>query len=604
MVDAQSPASNAMTLGRRGLERTQQIKPRTEADREEMLFLECMQEFAQMQLQRNTFGGHWEEVAELIYPTYRNTFFYGNFNWQGEKKTHRQIDASGMVALSRFTAICDSLLTPRNMIWQELHPDDEYLEKSRRVRLYFETVTKLLFKYRYAARANFAANNHQNFSMLGAFGNHCMFIDEFDMRLGGGPGLRYKSIPIGEMFFGENHQGQVNRFIRWFKLTAQQAFEKFGAAGFPTSLQPALEANSSTLYNFLHQVKPRTDYDPLRLDHFGKPYASYYFSIEGRVLCEEAGYSSFPTAIGRYEQGPNEIYGRGPAMNVLPALKTLNAEKGTFLTQGHRAAAPPLLTHDDGLINPNVRPNSINAGGMNADGKPLIGILPTGQIQTTEEMMKEEKSLINDVFLVTLFQILEETPQMTATEVIERTNEKGILLAPTMGRQDSEYLGPMTDRELDVLANLRLLPPMPPELLEARGKYKVVYTSPLARAARAQESAGWMRTVEMAKEMVAVTQDMSILDPFAFDRAIPAIARNQSVPESWMATDDEIKKKQQARAQQSERQMQAQEAGGKAALMKAQAVAQAAQQSAPPGRGIGRNPGVTPQAQPQQQPGA
>ena len=36
--------------------------------------------------------------------------------------------------------------------------------------------------------------------------------------------------------------------------------------------------------------------------------------------------------------------------------------------------------------------------------------------------------VINDAFLVTLFQILTETPEMTATEVIERTREKGALL--------------------------------------------------------------------------------------------------------------------------------------------------------------------------------
>jgi hypothetical protein len=30
------------------------------------------------------------------------------------------VDATGMMALSRFAAICDSLLTPRNMIWHQL----------------------------------------------------------------------------------------------------------------------------------------------------------------------------------------------------------------------------------------------------------------------------------------------------------------------------------------------------------------------------------------------------------------------------------------------------------------------------------------------------
>ena len=51
--------------------------------------------------------------------------------------------------------------------------------------------------------------------------------------------------------------------------------------------------------------------------------------------------------------------------------------------------------------------------------------------------MDEERSLINDAFLVSLFQILTETPNMSATEVIERTNEKGILLAPTVGALDA-----------------------------------------------------------------------------------------------------------------------------------------------------------------------
>ena len=137
-------------------------------------------------------------------------------------------------------------------------------------------------------------------------------------------------------------------------------------------------------------------------------------------------------------------------------------------------------------------------------------------------MMEHEAALINDAFLVTLFQILTETPQMTATEVIERTNEKGILLAPTIGRQQSEYLGPLIDRELDVLAAQNLLPPMPPRLREAQGEYEVRYDSPLARAQRAQEAAGFIRTVETVKELVNITQDTSLLDPFDFLTAIPA----------------------------------------------------------------------------------
>lgn len=560
--------------------------PRVMTAREEDIVADSMREFSQLQTWRNTFASHWEEVAELVLPTSRNTFYYGNYNWPGQKKTDRQIDSSGALALGRFAAICDSLLTPRNMMWHTLSADDDYVMKDRPTRLWFEQATRILFKFRYAPLANFTSQNQNNYQQLGAFGTAGMFIDEFDNSLNPGHrGIRYRSIPLGELFLRENHQGMVDGFIRWFRMTARQAYQRWGDK-IPEQLLPALKMESETLFNFIHRVCPRTDYDPDRLDMRGKPYASYYICLEGRALMQEGGYRMIPAAISRYEQAPQEVYGRSPAMMVLPALKTLNAEKRVFLKAGHRAADPVLLTADDGIVDMSMRPGALNKGGVTADGKPLVQVLPTGQIQVTKEMMDEERQLINDAFLVSLFQILTESPQMTATEVIERTNEKGILLAPTVGRQQSEYLGPMIDRELDVLSSQGLLPPMPPRLKEARGAYQTVYTSPLSRAMRAQEAAGFIRTVETVKELVNITQDHSLLDPFNFDVAIPEIADIQAVPVSWMADDDQIKAKRKQRADQLERQQQIQEAPAKAAMMKAEAVQAKAGigQQPPPGQ--------------------
>jgi hypothetical protein len=189
-----------------------------------------------------------------------------------------------------------------------------------------------------------------------------------------------------------------------------------------------------------------------------------------------------------------------------------------------------------------------------------VQTLPTGQVQVTVEMMQEERELIKDAFLVSLFQILTESPQMTATEVIERTNEKGILLAPTVGRQQSEYLGPMIDRELSLLAEMRLLEPMPPAIREARGEYHVNYTSPLARAQRAQEVAGMSRTLEMTLNIVNTTQDPEPLDNFDFDTIVRDTATIQGVAESWMADPKMVQAKRDKRARRRcrRRQMQIQ----------------------------------------------
>ena len=547
---------------------------RASNDYEDGIVAETLQEFNEMLADRTIFASHWEEVAELINPTQRNTFQYGNYNTPGQKKTDRQVDATGMLALSRFSAICDSLLTPSNSYWHGLEASDDYVMKDRATRLWYEQATRILFKLRYAPSANFISQNQSKYQSIGAYGNTGLFIDELDPMLTGGRGFRYKAVPMGELFFHENHQGAVDGFIRWFRFTARQAYQKWPDT-FPETLRPALEQNSQMKFDFLHRVCLRKDYDPSRLDMRGKRFASYYVCINSKTLLQEGGYRSFPLDVLRYDQSPGEVYARSPAMMVLPALKTLNAEKRTFLKQGHRASDPVLLTADDGLLSGfDMTPGAQNAGGISPDGKRLVDILPTGNIQINQDMMKEERELINDAFLVTLFQILTETPQMSATEVIERTNEKGILLAPTVGRLRPDV---QIDREIDIALYNNWLPPMPPRLREAARSgaliHTTVHTSPLSKAMQAQEAAGFFRTIEGVKELVAVTQDQSLLDPFDFDAATRGIAEIQSVRESWMADDNKIAAKRKARADAAQRQEMIQAAPAAAAMMKARAAA-------------------------------
>lgn len=556
---------------------------------------ELMREFSDMTTWRNTYAAQLEETAQLIWPEYRNTFYYGSWNWPGMKKTQTQIDASGMLALQRFAAITDSLLTPANSQWHGLEADNDYLMKDRQTRLYFDTVTRLLFKYRRDPHANFRGQNNARWRSVGAFGNATMFIDAFDgAQYHGKRGIRYRAVPLGETFFGENHQGEVDRVYRWFRLSAYQARQKWGFV--PAQLEAALKSGSNWPYNFLHIVKPRTDYDPKRLSAKGMPWSSHYVSIEGQCLMkEEGGYRTFPYAVSRYDVAPREVYGRGPAQMILPALKTLNAQKSVFLTQGHRAAAPVLLVADDGVVGMNLRPGAINKGGVNAAGQELVKVLPSGNIQIVKEMMAEERSLIDDMFLVTLYKVLSEHPNMTATQVIELVNEKGMLVAPTLGQQETP-LSLQIEREIDVLAHQGLLPPMPPALREAKGEYQVVYTSPLALTQRAAAAAGFMRTVETAKEIVNITQDPQYLDWANFDVALPEIARNQGTFERWMNDKQTIANKRTARAKMQAQEQQIKALPNQAAMISAQAKMAKAQPGVAPGQGGFGGP--------QQQPGA
>jgi hypothetical protein len=228
-----------------------------------------------------------------------------------------------------------------------------------------------------------------------------------------------------------------------------------------------------------------------------------------------------------------------------------------MLVQGHRTVDPVLLYHDDGVLGGNfkVRAGKAIAGGVSAEGRPLVQTLPVGNIAVGDKLMEMERQTIKDAFLINLFQILIDTPQMTATEVLERAREKGMLIAPTAGRLQAEFLGRMIEREIQVLAMQGLLPPMPPLLQQAGDvEYKIEYDSPMSRMQRAEKAAGFMRALDSAANYAKMTMDPAPLDFFNFDVAMPEILDIQGAPTSWTRSLEEVEEIRAGRAEQQQQQ--------------------------------------------------
>ena len=536
---------------------------------QEELANQLVGDFKKLQKNRSTLDSHCQEIAERILPDDKNLFNTWNSGVsqldEGAKRNQELYDSTGLLALERFAAIVDSLLTPRNSFWHSLKTNNKTLEKNKAVQDYFQEINEILFEERYSPQGNFTSQNQMQYMSLGAYGTGSLFIDN----LFGMPGIRYKNVHLSELYLQQNHQGVVDRVCRSFPLTAREAYSQFGER-LPDQIISQLKVDPDKKYQFLHWVSTRKDYDPYRKDYLGMPFAGYYVSMEGNKLLSEGGYNTFPYATSRYRQITGEAYGRSIAMNVLPAIKTLNEQKKTILKQGHLATDPIILANDDGIIDLyDGLPGSVIPGGVSKDGRPLVQPMPVGRVDIGVELMDEERKLINDSFLVTLFQILVETPEMTATEVLERTREKGILLAPTIGRQQSEYLGPMIEREIDILSRQGRLPPQPRMLQEAEGEYKIIYDSPLTRTQKAEWAAGAMRTVQQLQEVAVATQNPSLLDYINWDVAAPAMAEIYGTPSTWLNDQQTILQIRQGRAQQMQQQQQIEAAPAIAGMAKA-----------------------------------
>ena len=215
---------------------------------------------------------------------------------------------------------------------------------------------------------------------------------------------------------------------------------------------------------------------------------------------------------------------------------------------------PPILLSQDGSLSGfNMHPGSLVWGGVNEDGQELAKPFRVGgDLAISFEMMEQKRKMINDAFFVTLFRILVDNPQMTATEAMLRAQEKGQLMAPTGGRLQSEFCGSIIQREIEILSNAGELPPMPQEIMDAGGiaALDIEYTSPLNRAQRAEEGVAILRTIETAG--VIAQFDPTIKDVFKGSDIMRELAQINGMRTSLLHSAEEMEEKDAAAAQQAQ----------------------------------------------------
>lgn len=472
-----------------------------------------VQRFERLKSGRTYWDQHWEEIAERIWPSANQ--FEERRTWQpGEKRTERVFDATAPIALEKFAAAMESLLTPRHQRWHRLRASDERLNENADVKQWFEELVRLLFSMRESPKASYYSQIHESYKSLGAFGTQVLYVDE---RADGG--ARYRHIHIGQVYAETDAHGQVDTIYRLFPLSAKAAEQRWGDQ-IPDAVKQSLEKDPYKKFDFLHYVAPRQNIESESLGPDSMPVRSVHIYPEDRTVIDDGGFHEMPYLFSRWTVNPVETYGRSPAMLVLPSIKMANEMQKTFIRTGHKVADPPLLARDEGVIGAStgrrvrLMPGGITYGGLDSQGKETLKPFLSGaRLDITEGMLEKEREIINEAFLVPLFQALEERPpNMTATEVLERAKEKAQMLAPAIGRQQAELIGPQIAREVGILVRQGFVSPPPEALLEAEGEYEIEYVSPATLMQRHDEIIGIQRTLEVGAPFIAA--DPTVLDIF------------------------------------------------------------------------------------------
>ena len=522
-----------------------------------------LKRYRTLQTNRSHWESHWQELGDYICPrkadiTKKRT--------GGDKRTELLFDGTAVHAAELMSASLHGMLTNAATPWFDLRYENDELNGDDEAKEWLEGATDVM--YQHLNRSNFQEQIHELYSDLVTFGTAVIFIENDD-----DDGFRFSTRHIAEVYVSENEQGRVDTVFRKYKTTARAAVRQFGEQQVTQRISKLNVDDPYAEIELLHIVMPREDRDRRKKNAKNKPFASIYIDPDEKVVIGESGYDEFPYCVPRFLKASFEIgYGRSPAMTALPDTKRGNKMSEVVIRASQLQIHPPLMVPDDGFMLPvRTTPGGLNfyRSGTRDRIEPLnIGANnPLGEMQ-----LEQRRQAIRAAFYVDQL-ILGTGPQMTATEVVQRTEEKMRLLGPVLGRLQAELLQPLIGRCFAVLSRQKAFAPAPPMLQD--GNIDIEYVSPLAKAQRTGDIQGILQMIEFLMPLMQL--DQGVADYLDMDGLAKHIIKVTGTPAAVVRGEGEVAgiRENRAAAMQAEQE-----------LMAAQQMASAAGEAAPALRAV------------------
>lgn len=512
---------------------------------------------------RQSFESHWKEIAELLRP--RRLRLQTSDRNKGDKRNQKIVDSTGVFAANTFAAGMTTGITSAARIWFRMTIADKELLERENVKRWLEEVRERMASV--LLRSNFYSVLPTFYSDLGVFGTTAQIVEEDAEKV-----IRCAHVALGEYWVGYNEKQQVRVFMREFQMTVRQIVGKFGKR-LPTgeisteNLSETVQSNwrnaaTEIGIDVCHIIYENPDYDETRLNAKHKRFASCYFEVGGRtnVFLEEGGYNEWPVMAVRWETAGGDVYGTDcPGMTALGDVKELMFSKKLGQGALHKAVNPPMIA-PAGMKNiaSSILPGGVTYFDETTEKKYRAAVDTTQfRLDYLQVWVKDIRDLIKRAFREDLFLMISNIErEVTATEVLEKKEEKLMALGPVLEAVNEGFLDPFFDRLYGIMSRRGMFPPPPPELADV--EFHPEYESVMAQAQRAQGRTG-IEAFSIFVQSVA-KEDPTALDRVDTDEMIKRYAEVAGVPPKFIKTDEAVAAIRKARADAAAKQQAAENA--------------------------------------------
>ncbi|MFV2057714.1 MAG: portal protein [Thiohalomonadales bacterium] len=504
---------------------------------------------------RKTVEQDWDLIEKFIAPLRGGKFFQEQsseheIDWRRGRDV---FDSTAILASNTLASSIHGALTSPSTRWFSLRFRDDDLNLEDKATEWLQACSERIW---YALQdSDFNLEVNEAYQDLVAFGTSCV-IEEAESEVEW-KGIDFSTLPVREIYFEQNHKGQIEHFYRRLQWTPLQIITKFGDK-VPEHIkeqakQPGQADHKITVIYAVYPRKGKEDADVTKLlAPKQRPFESkYIIHSNAEQVGEVGGYYEMPAFIPRYQKTSGSMWGFGAGTIAISDVMTLNAVVEQRLSAAAKAIDPPSLVTERGLLSD----LDLEPGGLTVV-RDINGAKPYesgARFDVTEGMISDLRNSVNRMFLVDRLE-LKESPAMTATEVNARYDLMQRLLGPVFGRLQSDFLDPMLERTFRIMFRAGQLPPMPEELADANAELDIEYIGPMGRAQKSDMLSAmsqWMR--DMA-ELGELYPELRMLpDAQAYGREMAKAANiPATIVRSKEEVDEMINQEQQAKLQQQQ----------------------------------------------------
>jgi len=430
-----------------------------------------LKRFSRAKSARSNWEDLWQDIYDFMLPAREG--FYETV--PGEERTVEIYDETALVSLSDFVSRIKQGIVPSHSIWWLFEPGPEISRKAiRQLQAELTEVTK--FVWDALANSNFDNEAQEVITDLGVGWSTMIVEDGIDGKL-----LNFKTVPQSHTFWDTGPFKTVDGVFRIREAVRIADIQTIWPdATISEQLKGKLNGNPDAETNLIEASY--RDWDELNTQRY--IYQVVASEDKSLVLDSETnGLGARPYVTPRWSVAAGEVYGRGPLINALPAIRTTNLVTEMILENSQMAISGLWQIDDDGEINVDnveIVPGAVYA--RPPDSRGLERTDSPSNFNVADIVLTQQQTNIRKALFAQDLGPLDQTPR-SATEINARMADLAEQTSGPAARLKTEWTDQLLQRVIFLLTEQGVIE-MP--RLDGR-QIRIIAKSPLARAQKFDE---------------------------------------------------------------------------------------------------------------------